>query len=142
MNTVMNFSSGQLLEEIADKHRQCVGKWTGCDWPTDFGTAHLDLADLKASQVLLLARATAGKEATDWQEAAKWLGQIEQESQVAETEAGIALSLASTGQLREALFHARQACAIEKRYHSQPLWQPFCSALEQGLAGQASEKLM
>ncbi len=134
MPTVMNVSRGQLLDAIAATYRQGAGKWIGCDWQTDFGTAHLDLAQLKASQVLLLARATAGKEAADWQMASQWLTRVEKEAQEAETEAGIALALASTGQFREALFHAQQACAIETRYHSQPVWQPFCKALEQVLA--------
>jgi hypothetical protein len=134
MNTVRNLSRVQLLEEITATYRQGAGQWTGCDWQTDFGADHLDLAQLKASQVLLLARATAGKEAADWQLASQWLTRIEKEAQQAETEAGIALALASTGQFREALFHAQQACAIETRYHSQPVWQPFCRALEQVLA--------
>jgi len=134
MKTVMNLPSGKLLAEIAAKYRQGVGKWTGCDWQTDFGPAHLDLAELKASQALLLARATGGKEAAVWQAASQWLSRVEQEAQEAEAEAGISMTLASTGQLREALVHAQQACAIETRYHSQPVWQPFCQELEQVLA--------
>ncbi len=74
---------------------------------------HLDLAELKASQVLLLARATAGNEAAELASGLPVADRIEQEAQEAETEAGIALALASNGQLREALLHAQQACAIE-----------------------------
>ncbi len=133
MKTVMNLPSGQLLEEITAQYRQGVGKWTGCDWQTDFGPTHLDLAELKASQALLLARATGGNEAADWKAASRWLTRIEQEAQEAESEAGIALALASTGQLPEALFHAQQACAIETQYHSQLIWQPFRKALERVL---------
>jgi hypothetical protein len=133
MKTVVNLPCGQWLEDIAARYRQGAGKWTGCDWPTDFGSAHLDLAELKAFHALLLARATGGQEAADWQAASQWLTRVEQEAQEAETEAGIALALASTGQLPEALFHARQACAIESKYHHPPIWQPLCEALEQAL---------
>jgi hypothetical protein len=131
VKTVINLPRGKLLEEISAKYRQGTGRWIGCDWQTDFGSEHLNLAELKASQVLLLARATAGNEAANWQAASQWLTRIEQEAQEAESEAGIALALASNGQFREALLHAQRACAIEARYHSQLRWQPFCMALEQ-----------
>jgi len=135
MKTVSDLSRDQWLQQLTARYKQGAGQWTGCDWQTDFGPAHLDLAELKASQVLLLARATSGKEAADWQAAAHWLSRIELAAQEAETEAGIALALATTGQLREALIHAQRACAIETRYHpSQPVWQPFSQALEQVLA--------
>jgi hypothetical protein len=133
MKTVMTLPGARWLQDIAAKYRQGAGKWTGCDWRTDFGSAHLDLAELKAAHALLLARATGGQEAADWQAASQWLSRVEQEAQEAETEAGIALALASTGQLHEALSHARAACAIELKYHSQPIWQPLCEALEQAL---------
>ncbi len=136
-NSVLKDRSRLVLDELAAKYQRGAGKWSGCDWPTDFGPSHLDLAELKASQALLLARATGGKEAADWQLASRWLSRIEQEAQEAEVEAGIALALASTGQFREALGHARHAFALETRYHSKPVWQPFCQALETVLALQA-----
>jgi len=131
MQTVSDLSRGQWMEELTARYRQGVGRWIGCDWRTDFGSAHLDLADLKASQVQLLARATSGKEASDWQAASLWLSRIEQAAQEAEMEAGIALALVATGQFHEALYHAQQACTIEACYHASPsIWQPFCMAIE------------
>jgi hypothetical protein len=135
MQTVSDLTRGQRLEELTARYRQAAGQWTGCDWRTDFGSAHLDLAELKASQVLLLARATSGKEASDWQAAALWLTRIEQAAQEAETEAGIAFALAATGQFREAHLHAQQACSIEACYHANhAVWPPFCKAIERLLS--------
>jgi hypothetical protein len=120
-----------LLDDIAATYRQGAGKWTGCDWQTDFGTHHLDLAQLTSSQVLLMARATAGQEAMDWQLASHWLNRVEQEAREAETAAGIAWGLAASGNYGEALIYAQQARDIEIRYHNDLVWQPFCQALEQ-----------
>jgi len=74
-------------KEIERAYRQASGKWIGCDWPTEFGKTGLDLNGLKASQVLLLARATSGSERADWDAAATWLTRLEQEAGKAEDEA-------------------------------------------------------
>jgi hypothetical protein len=133
MKTVTTISSSWLVD-LTDMYLQAAGQWTGCDWPTDFGLGHLNLEGLKASQALLLARATAGKEAADWRAAYRWLTTIEQEARQAELEAGGAFALAPSGQLREALHHARKAYVLEVQYHSQPIWQPLLEAVEQAVA--------
>src|SRR5436305_13011804 len=96
-----------------------VGRWRGCDWPTAFGRGRLDLNGLKASQATLMARATSGAEAADWQAAARWLAEVERDVQSAAAEARVAADLAATGRLREALDHAGRACDLEAKYHQQ-----------------------
>jgi hypothetical protein len=126
---------GAILEAINAAYRQGAGKWTGCDWPTDFGAAHLDLAQLTATQALLMARATAGQESADWQGASQWLSRVEQDALEAETAAGMAWALAANGHYHEALFHAHKAWTIEKRNNKDPVWAPLCRALELALTG-------
>ncbi len=117
-------------EEIRPLFLKTIGKWTGCDWPTRFGKSALNLEGLKPPQAILMAKATAGVEAADWKAAAAWLVKVERDAREAEDEAGRALDLATLGQWSESLEHARKACAIESRYHSDLIWQPLCDALE------------
>jgi hypothetical protein len=110
-----------------------LGKWTGCDWRTEFGHSRLDLNGMRPSQAHLMALATAGGEAADWQAAVLWLRQVENDAQHAESEALAAVMLARSGKLSEALKSAQRACAIEGRYHHQSLvWQPLCESLVAG----------
>jgi len=122
------------LAEIAAALAGASGKWTGCDWPIQFGASHLDLKGLRASQALLMAGATAGSEAADWRAAAAWLEQLEKDARQAETEARAANSLAGDGQFREALRHVNRACAIEARYRPSSTWQPLYDAIEAALS--------
>jgi hypothetical protein len=114
-----------LSEEIDRAYRQGIGKWTGCDWQTEFGKTGLNLKGLKASQALLLARATSGSERADWRAAVAWLARIEQHTKEAEEEARQAVTLAKAGKLPEALACAQRACAVEAKYHNQLVWQPL-----------------
>ncbi len=106
------------------------GKWTGCDWPTQFGRSRLDLNGLRPSQALLMERATAGNEAAIWRDAVVWLRQVGEDAQLAEIEAQAAACLARSGRLSEALERIQRACAIEARYHTSLVWQPLCTAIE------------
>jgi hypothetical protein len=123
-----------LTEAIEREYRQAAGKWTGCDWPTEFGKTGLNLNGLKALQALLLARATSGSERADWHAAVAWLTGIEQDAQEAESKAGQAMALARSGQLQEALAHAQRACAVEAKHHRRLVWQPLREAIEAALS--------
>ncbi len=119
--------------EITQLFTQSTGVWVGCDWPTDFGSYHLDLAGLSAAQAVLMARATAGKESSAWHDASLWLARIEHEALEAETEARAALDDACRGDWVAALEHARTACDIEARYHTRLIWQPLRDRIEAAL---------
>src|SRR5262245_395613 len=64
------------VQQITCAFAQAAGAWTGCDWPTKFGSAHLNLDKLSSAQAMLMARATAGKEEDAWWEASYWLAQV------------------------------------------------------------------
>jgi hypothetical protein len=119
-----------LTEEIERAFRQAAGQWAGCDWPTEFGTAGLNLNGLTAAKALMLARATSGRERADWQAALEWLTRLEQDARAAEDLARQALELARGGELEEALVHAERACAIEAIYHSRLVWRTLRDAIE------------
>jgi hypothetical protein len=129
----LDFKAAPGIDEIARRHAAATGNWNGCDWPTVFGRARLNLQDVRAAQAILMARATAGKEAEAWWEASRWLARVEQEAQEAETEARAAAELARAGKWVEALAHARNACDIETRYHQCLVWQPLRETLELAL---------
>jgi len=120
----------QRLDEIRDRFAHAVGQWIGCDWPTEFGRRRLDLRDLRADHAVLMARATAGTEAEAWWEASRWLARVETEALEAEAEARQAIAKAEAGSWLEALSHARAACDMEARYHSQLIWQPLRESVE------------
>ena len=125
------------LEQIQDAFAQASGKWTGCDWPTQFGRGNLNLDGLQAGQALLMARATSGSEAADWRAAVKWLTQLESDARAAEVEGRSAADLALAGKLHEGLEHAGLACAIERHYHSRPIWQSLWDAIRSALEAPA-----
>jgi hypothetical protein len=126
-----------LTSDIERAFHQSAGKWTGCDWPTQFGKSGLNLYGLKAKQAALLARATSGLESADWRAAVEWLDQVERDAQAAQVMAGEALTCARNGNAAGALFHAQNACDLEAKYHKQSVWTPLRMAIAAALdAGQ------
>ncbi len=112
-------------------YEQLEGRWTGCDWVTDFGPGHLDLRGVTARQAALLARATSGQESSQWQEATRWLTQVENDVEAARKAAWAAWQEAEAGQWQSALDHARQACELELAYHPCAVWQPLADAIQE-----------
>lgn len=134
---LMNATSAEndsRLATIEAAMAAASGRWTGCDWPTQFAGSQLNLHGLRPSQALLMARATAGSEAVDWRAAAAWLEQLEDDAHQAESEAHTAACLARGGRLPESLVWARRACALEARYRQPLTWQPLRDAIEAALS--------
>ncbi len=115
-------------------YERIKGRWTGCDWPTQFGSAKLNLAGIAARQAVLLARATSGQESADWQEAAHWLTTVEADAESARQAAQNALQAASAGRLPEALAFAEQAVQLEELYHHDGCWQELRDTIRQQLS--------
>src|SRR5262249_14531534 len=59
---------------VYDCFDAAVGSWTGCDWPTEFGDAGLNLENVSAADARTRAESLCGSEATEWHAAANWLG--------------------------------------------------------------------
>jgi hypothetical protein len=116
-------------DEILKQFLVNRGRWAGCDWPTRFGSAGLNLCALSAAQALLLARATAGAEAAEWRAAAQWLATVETDARCAESEASRAAHLAAEGRLEEAAERARLARDLEDRYRPAAVWRPLHDAI-------------
>jgi len=121
---------GTLRDKIEQAYQHAVGKWSGCDWRTEFGQGRLNLRGMKSPQAALMAGATAGNEAENWRAAVAWLSRVEREAQEAEAQARRAVLLALSDKLQEALDHARRACAIEAKYHTELVWWPLQDVLE------------
>ena len=98
-----------LDRSLSAIYEQLEGRWVGCDWTTDFGPGHLDLCGVTARQAALLARATSGQESDQWQEATRWLSQVETDVETARRAAQAAWQEAAAGRLQEALDHAQRA---------------------------------
>lgn len=103
-----------IIAEIRRLYKEATGAWTGCDWPTSFGTLNLDLNGWTAAK----ARAKSAScpnpgEAVAWQAAADWLATVEQQSERAEEHALLAVRAAAEGAWLEALEQARLAWAGE-----------------------------
>jgi hypothetical protein len=111
-----------LTEAVERAHARASGVWTGCDWPTSFGDSGLDLNGITSHQALLMARATAGIEATDWLEAVHWLKLVEADAEAAEEAGRWAVDLARRGNFLAALREAEAACDLESRYHVICVW--------------------
>lgn len=129
-----------VLEPVLQAFRQASGRWKGCDWPTALGQRGLNVEGLRAAQVLILARATSGREGDDCWDAALWLSRVEEEAREAENNAALALSLVGSGNLVAARECARRACAIEARYHRELVWQALYQAIEAAITSNGSEE--
>jgi hypothetical protein len=116
-------------DEILRAFLQGCGQWTGCNWPTHFGTTGLDLCQIMSGQARLMARATSGSEAADWRAAAHWLAEVEATALRAEDEAHRAAQLAADGHFADAELHAQTALDLEGRYRSPVVWLSLRDAI-------------
>lgn len=122
---------------VSCAYEQSVGKWTGCDWPTQFGHNDLDLNGWTAAEAESMAIESRNtEEVEDWTTAAQWLAQVEQNATQAESQAALAVVAANAGEWGEALEHARRAVLLEfaagrPLWHRTPLvWQPLFNAIK------------
>jgi hypothetical protein len=116
------------LKDILRSYEEAAGTWTGCDWPTVFGPAGLNLEGWTAAEAETQAVEVDRTERPDWEAAAEWLELVEQRAEQAETEAEQAVKAASTSSWSEAAFHAHLASALEfstgRPFRRQPAtWQ-------------------
>lgn len=111
------------LMEIEQAFKEAKGTWTGCDWPTHFGSSGLDLNGWTSAKAETRVRELT--EATeDWRGAARWLALVEQHAREAESEAAKAVAAAQAGYWHGALKHAQRARALEFAT-GRPLWRGF-----------------
>jgi hypothetical protein len=102
------------VEEVARAYEEATGTWTGCDWPTAFGRARLDLQGLTAAEAETRAVESAPpEERKAWEEAALWLREVERRAERAESQARLAVAAANAGEWRQAVVHAQRAWALE-----------------------------
>ncbi len=124
------------IEDIQRIYQEAVGTWVGCDWPTMFGPAGLDLKGVWAAEAETLAIEAAGTaEGEVWASAARWLHEVEARARQAEREAALAVAAANAGAWNEAVGHARKAWGLE--FHTgrtlrraPPTWQRLFRAIQ------------
>lgn len=130
------------LKAILQVYEEAAGTWTGCDWPTVFGPADLNLEGWTAAEAEAQA-VEVGREARgDWEAAAAWLAMVERRAEKAEAAAEQAIKAASAGSWSDAAAHAHRACALEfstgRPFRRQPAtWQHLDAVL--AAAAQAHE---
>lgn len=132
-------SDGQSdMEMLRRAYQEATGAWVGCDWPTKFGTAQLDLNGCTSRQAKLMAdQATNAQQAEDWSKASAWLAEIEKHARNAEAQAAAAVAAAEQGDLPKASMHAERAWASEfatgrTLWHSSPFaWQKLQQVIRQ-----------
>jgi hypothetical protein len=124
------------IDEILCTYTEAVGRWTGCDWPTVFGRARLDLNGVSAAEAETLSVESTGRaEAESWMAAATWLHEVEWWARQAEREAALAIAAANAGAWRVAVGHARKAWSLEFNSgrplrHAPPTWQPLLRSVK------------
>lgn len=123
-----------FLESLTDLYDRLKGQWAGCDWPTEFGPARLNLQSMTAEQAALLGRATGGWESIRWREAGRFLAQVEADAKAARRAAELARDHAIAGRLSDALTHVERACELERRYHATSVWEQLEAAIRRNLA--------
>jgi len=137
---------GPALEAIDRAYEEAAGTWTGCDWPTVFGRARLDLQGVSAAEAESRSVESIWRRQSEpWEEAAAWLRRLEGQAALAEEQASLAVAAAHRGEWREALAHAHRAWALEVNSgrhlrHETPAWQPLFRAIEAAAGAPAAAK--
>lgn len=110
---------------IAEMFTVASERWKGCDWSTQFGPLRLDLRGLRSGQAHLLAEATSGQESECWESAARWLRQVERDSQDAKSAAKAAMQHLERHDFTIAMRCIHLAVSLESKYHCPAVWQPL-----------------
>jgi len=97
------------LAEVLRVYEAAAGTWTGCDWPTTFGSAGLNLEGWTAAEAEAKATEVGREERQIWEEAAGWLEEVERRAEEAESAAERAIRTANEGAWTAAAEHARRA---------------------------------
>lgn len=119
------------LWELRQAAEAAKKAWTGCSWPTEFGSRQLNLAGLCSRQASLAAKATRGDEAACWREAAAWLAQMEMDAAEAAKRAELAVHAAAAGDLAKASQWFEQAARIAAPYPCGEGYQKCCRLCDQ-----------
>ena len=141
--SVLPYTGQAGLEKSRTAYEEAAGTWTGCDWPTYFGSTGLDLNGCPAAEAEARAVEAAGSDDREvWAAAARWLAEVEQSAQEAEAQAAEALIAANAGEWADARDHARRAWALEfvtgrPLRHSPPTWQGLHHAIEAAASAHA-----
>ncbi len=118
------------LAEILRVYEEAAGTWIGCDWPTSFGPASLNLEGWSAEEAEGHALEVYREERALWEAAASWLEEVERRATEAEAEAETAVRVLNAGDWDRAAEHARRAWNLEfstgRSFRRQPpTWQRF-----------------
>lgn len=125
-----------MLDEIVRAHEVATGSWKGCDWPAIFGPSGLAIGGWTAEQAREYTRRVRPEDRQDWEEATRWLEQVEKRAVEAEREAALAVEAARSGAWPEAAEHAHRAWALEfttgRPFRRQPAtWQRLYELLRE-----------
>ena len=114
------------VHEVFHRISKC---WTGCHWPTEFGPLKLQLQNIRAYQALMLANATCGEEANQWNAASKWLIDTERAANCALQAGELAVACLSCGRWQQAWSAIEIACSIQIGYLPGGVWLELREAM-------------
>ena len=96
--------------------------WRGCEWNTSFGKTGLNLRGMRPNQTRMMAEATSGDEAKDWDAATYWLLNVERDARDAKKAALLSVSLFHAGNLLEAAKTLETVIQLESQYREPVAW--------------------
>lgn len=124
--------------DINDAYESARDQWLTCDWQTEFGPLKMNLNGLRSVHLERLAHATSGQESRAWRMAATWVREIEAAAAKAQELAMQARDRFFQQNLCEAIKLIEQACELERRWHSEPVWQLLEQAIRREVSMQAN----
>lgn len=116
-------TSKMTTRDINDAYETAKDQWQTCDWQTEFGPLKLNLNGLRSIHLERLGHATSGQESRAWRMAATWVREIEAAAAKAQELAMQARDAFLQQNLCEAISLIERACALERRWHPEPVWQ-------------------
>lgn len=112
-------------ESVTRVYESATRQWWGCNWRTEFGSRKLNLCDVRSRQARLMANATSGDESSAWEQATRYLAEVEVDARNAERAAAHAISMVDNGRWRDALSEMDIAVKLESKYRESIVWRPL-----------------
>ena len=128
------------LDRLRNEIESARSSWQGCVRPTEFGPRSINLCGLRSRQAILAFKATRGEESKCWEDAARWLIEVERAAETAAELACLAMNAANLGDFETAARLLDEAVVLETIYDAGVGYQN-ASHLCQQLLGQETKCL-
>ena len=130
------------LDRLRNEIENAQSLWRRCGRPTEFGPRSINLCGLRSRQAMLASKATRGEESKCWEDAARWLIDVERAAEMAAELACLAMHAANVGDVETAARLLDEAVVLETIYDAGVGYQKASQICQQLLRQQTKCEAM